>query len=348
MAAVGSRHPWLEDLAASFPALLHRIAVRRDVDTEAAVVAGRPLRDVAALADLPMWARCIPPEAFGPQSPALPDGEAFARRMPNALPRPSRARTWLDAVEKAADWGDEDFVLWIAREVARAAGRVETDLVPLLGIFAWRSSRPEGPAVIRLRQPWSDELQFRTAVDRARDWLDAIQVAVTLGERGIDPWFEPAEVGGFAFVPVTTPEALLEEGEAMRNCVADYAAEISCDAERIWSIRKDGARIATLSVAFGEAPFPVISQLKGPKNGVAPPEVWFAARKWLDGQALAEKRRANWDAPLHRDLWIEIWKPYWRARGRIPPELPLIPTNDVISRLRWPGHRPRRRPRRRG
>jgi hypothetical protein len=87
-------------------------------------------------------------------------------------------------------------------------------------------------------------------------------------------------------------------------------------------MRRDGQRIATLQVAFRfRDPLPHVVQLKGPGNADVPREVWLAARRWLNGHDLSEidpKRRA-WDsAPLDREIWTCLWRPYWLARLRIP------------------------------
>jgi hypothetical protein len=72
--AAAGRHPRLADLAVTFPGLLFALAVR-GVDVEQArahVVAGRPLRDAAEAARVPMWLRKLPPDR-------CPDGRQFDR-----------------------------------------------------------------------------------------------------------------------------------------------------------------------------------------------------------------------------------------------------------------------------
>ncbi|WP_246504391.1 hypothetical protein [Bradyrhizobium agreste] len=90
--ALAARHPRLADLAASFPALLFALAVPRarldPARAIACVVDGASLAQAATPADLPLWLRKLPPEAFVRPVPRLPDGELFSptdREPPSAL-----------------------------------------------------------------------------------------------------------------------------------------------------------------------------------------------------------------------------------------------------------------------
>lgn len=343
VARLATRDPRLADLAASFPALLHRLAVEplrpRSQGARAVVLAGQPLKQAAAAAGLPFWTRRLPPESFGRTSPELPDGEEFSRRVLNCLPsHPRFAATWLEAVTEAAIWGDDDVVLWTARERGASGGsRVLTAATRLTALFAWFSARPETHAGSLAREPWREELSATAAIDRARDWLDEVEVALVFPSGAVQPWLEPGEVDGFEFCPVVTAADLAAEAQAMQNCVRDYAWAIWRGDERIWSVRRQGERVACLSVQWyeDEAPFPILSELKGEKNGPAPPEVWFAARRWLDAQTPERSPRpADQSGNYHRRVWRATWKPYWLARRRLPPELPLKPSSAALNALR--------------
>lgn len=344
IAATCARDPRFVDLAQSFPALLHRIAVRRDESVRESarlVLRGASLQLAAEATGLPLWTRRLPAEAFGRAAHELPGGASFHRRILNVLPPRRRARGWLDGVARAARWGEEDFVVWSAREIVAAP---PFSPFPMLALFAWYSLRPELLGGGLMTERWSSRLKAKEAMRRAEVWRANLELAFTLGERKIDPWFEPATVDGLEIRPVASLGDLIAEAEAMRNCVRTYGEELICDTERLWSIRRAGKRIATLSVRYGEAPFPRIVDLKGPNNRRAPAEAWIAARKWLDAQAGAARPELDcWDAPFDRKVWAELWKPYWLARGRIPSELSLAPNPDAFQALRAPWRRRRRR-----
>lgn len=341
-----ARDPRLGDLASSFPALLHRIAIGRDAEGAAIVLRGGSLKRAAAASGLPMWTRRLPPEAFGPVAHDLPGGAAFSRRIANALPRGRRtARGWLDRVAEAVRWGEADFVIWAAAEARRRPAAIPVERLKLLALHAFFSARPDTAGGALPARRWSSTLQAPQAIERAGEWLQALEAAVTLGGREIDSWFAPGHADGFEFLPVVSHEALIEEAAAMDNCVRYYAQDIACDSERLWSVRRGGERVATLSVRFGEAPFAVISELKGPRNEAAPHAVWFATRKWLEAQDDVARREADWDRPLDRATWIRLWKPYWLARGRAPAGVALAPSRDALEDLRARRRRRRRRAR---
>lgn len=343
-----ARDARLADLASSFPALLHRIALDEAREAERLVLSGAPLKQAAAAARLPYWTRRLPPEAFGRASHALPDGEGFSRRILNWLPdAPRDARDWLEAVAAAARWGEDDFVVWVACECARAPRSIRPARIPSLALFAWYSLRPELAASLLQRERWSMNLKAPGAWERTLDWLASIELAVSLGAGAIDPWFKPGHADGFEFAPLVSREALLEEAFAMDNCLRSYGGSISGDCERVVGVRRDGERVATLSIEFGQAPFPRISQLVGPCNSDAPDEIWYAARSWLDSHGAVAKRESRWVVRLDRTVWIELWKPYWLYRGRLPAELPLAPSVDAFEALCGRLRRRRPRPRRR-
>lgn len=59
---------------------------------------------------------------------------------------------------------------------------------------------------------------------------------------------EPTVVNGFEFVPLRSCEELYLEGVAMRHCVASYSTQVMSGRIRIFSVRQDGRRLATLEV----------------------------------------------------------------------------------------------------
>jgi hypothetical protein len=102
-----------------------------------------------------------------------------------------------------------------------------------------------------------------------------------------------------------------------------------------WLIRRDGERVATLSVGF-RAPILDILQLKGPANAEAPNEIWVATRRWIDRHDLMAIERAwapHQEVPFDRAAWVASWRPFWLAKRRIPSWLPLRPSRGALDRL---------------
>lgn len=351
IARVAERDARLRDLAASFPALLHRFAVEprsaRSARAAAIVREGGSLKAAALAAEMPLWVRRLPPEAFGAASPDLPGGAIFSIRVANVLPRSrSVAAAWLAAVAEAARWGDDGAALWAARECAAPEG-LTAEEARLVALHSWFARRPATRGGALAGGRWSSMIGREAALERSRRWLERIDGFLALGAERAAPWLDGGVADGFEFVAVADEGALDEEATAMRNCVRDYAWAIARDCERVFSVRRGGERVATLSVYFPEdAPFPQFEQLKGPENAPAPPEVWFAARSWLVSQAPERPQIKPWGGDM-RDpgRWSAVWRPWWLARRRFPAELPLRPSGVAFHALY--GFRPYRRPRRR-
>ena len=66
------------------------------------------------------------------------------------------------------------------------------------------------------------------------------------------------EHGSLSFVALQTGKALHAEGRAMHHCVASYWRNVVDGKSRIYSIRENGSRVATLEVT-GQ-----LTQYKGP------------------------------------------------------------------------------------
>jgi hypothetical protein len=75
---------------------------------------------------------------------------------------------------------------------------------------------------------------------------------------------EPTTHDVYEFVPLRSGEALFVEGTIMRHCVPSYMRDILSGGSCIYSMRREGKRIATLELSSGDRP--VIKQLKGPCN----------------------------------------------------------------------------------
>ena len=338
--ALAVRHSRIGDLAVSFPALLFALAVPRPgLDPTRALdlaIEGAALADVAAAADVPMWLRRLAPEALAGPIMTLPDGEFFRRQIANHLPRSPRiAAVWLRTVADVADWAHEAAAVWIAREIIRGHRQAALKRLRLVSLWAWFSGQPDTLGHSLIEKPWTPAMRITTALGAAEGWRTTVTLHANLGREPIaDMWFQPARVGGFDFLPITSASAIVEEAMAMRNCLGTYGYRIARNYIRLWSVRKDGQRVATLSLAsYHRGPLPYIGELKGPGNAEALPEVWWAAHQWIHMHGLPQIDLARRAAPLNRDAWITLWRPYWLAKRRLPHWLPLAPSRGALSML---------------
>jgi hypothetical protein len=326
-------HPYLADLAFSFPGLLAAIARHRGTTmgkaAVAAVLCGASLKEASAVAGLAWWLRSLPPEAFVIDVTALPDTPTLRRDIANHLPKPDKAAVWLKAVAASLRWGDGAFAVWMAREIRLAKRRPIDRAAEGLGLYAW-CSRQDAP-IWRglLRKPWSPDMSLSSAREETRAVTDGIVMYVYAHGVLAERWFSAGEIDGLQFLPLTKAESVLAEADAMRNCLRGYGHSLAFHRIEIVSIRRDGKRVATMSVGFGRyRPYVDIIELLGAENAEVERSVWLAARRWLDSNdALtiepATEGNAEDRASVRR--WQSLWRPYWLEKRRIPDWLPLRP-----------------------
>jgi hypothetical protein len=339
---LAARDSRLADLALSFPALLFALAVpRRGLDPGCAIgraVGGASLATVAAAAGVPVWLRRVPPEALTAPLAELPDSPSFRCRIANHLPSRKLAPVWLRAVSEMAGIADEIGAVWMAREVIRDGHRVKLDRLRRIGLWAWFSRRPKTLGYGMTDKRWAPDIRLSAALDAAEDWLTTISLHLNLGRAPIaDLWLRPACVGGYDFHPLASAHEVAEEAAALGNCLPTYGENLAHNRNRLWSLRKDGERIAALSIAFHHRePLPYLVELKAAGNADAPLEAWKAARQWLQMQDCwpADPKKRKWNSvPLDRATWIALWRPYWLAKRRFPEWLPLAPSRKALGAL---------------
>ncbi len=344
VAALAARDDRIADLAQSFPALLFALAVPRPgIDAEpvlADVTAGTPLRDLAASARVPMWLRKLPPEAFAMRLAPLPDSELLRLQIANYLPRPGRAALWLAAVSEAARWGDASFVLWIARVAARAKRERDVRLreIRSLSLLAFYSHADTTLGRTLIETPWHASMSMATAEAACDTFLDRARLYLYVGETPrSDAWFEAGCIDGYEFRPLATSTEIADEAVAMGNCLRTYGCRIAGNRVRIWSVRRDGQRIATLEIGhrrFG--PLPGIGQLRTMNNKECDAQLWWAALRWMHGHDLRkiETCAVPWNKlEFDRTRWVDLWRPFWLARRRIPCWLTLCPDRRGLWKI---------------
>lgn len=337
------RHSRIADLAASFPALLFALAVPRPGLDPAPAIAraidGVALAEVAGAADVPLWLRKLPPEALAHPIMKLPDSELFRRQIANHLPRsPKLAPTWLRLVADVADLAHESAALWIAREFVREPRRVNPARLRLISLWSWFSNKPGTFGHELINREWMPDMRIGAALTAADDWRMMIALHVNLGRQPItDMWLGAARVAGYDFLPLSSIAAITEEAHAMRNCLRTYGYNLAHNRSRLWSVRRDGQRVATLRVASRyRDPLPNIVELNGAGNVEVSQELWWAARQWLHMHDLSQidMRRRDWGtALLDRATWTSLWRPYWLAKRRIPGWLPIAPSRNALEAL---------------
>lgn len=341
--ALATRHTRIADLAASFPALLFALAVPRPRQDTAPALArvldGAPLAEVAAAAGVALWLRRLPPESFAQPIPRLPDGALVRRQILNHLPRsPRRVLAWLQVVADMAELSHEQGAVWIAREMMRAPLRVNPKRLRLLGLWIWFSGQTTAFGHGLIDKSWSPAMGIDAALAAANDWRTEIALHVNLGAESIaDMWLQAGHAAGYDFLPLDSIASIASEAKAMKNCLRTYGYNLAHNRSRLWSVRRDGARVATLRVAIRwKDPLLNVVELEAADNTRAPREVWWAARQWLQTHDLSavDTGVREWGrVPLVRATWLSLWRPYWLAKRRVPDWLPIAPSRDALEAL---------------
>lgn len=335
--------PRLTEFALVFPGAVHALATDQDARMPrkkilALIEEGAPLRTVARALALPLWLRRLPPETFDGPLPALPGGEQFARRVANRLPRSaSESAFWLSSVAFAAAACHEDFALWLAEQPLFSEPGDPARLFGVLAVYAWFSGAPPSRAHDLIVVPWRPEIAFDTALCAAKSWFNRVRLVLQLGEGAIaDAWLARGAAMGFAFVPLVERRAILEEAQAMQNCADQYADRIARDKCRLFSVRRDGDRAATLEIGphARETGVLAITQLKARHNMPASIEVWQAAHAWLatqDGLKRLPSMMAP-ERPLDAIAWRDLMR-LFRAQKNGAAWLPETPSQANFAEL---------------
>jgi hypothetical protein len=145
----------------------------------------------------------------------------------------------------------------------------------------------------------ADTFNLRWSLERAlaeeHKWHAELGLAQTVERTGLPLDTEidyaplpPAwECGGLSFVALQTGKALHAEGVAMHHCVATYWQRVVDGDVRIYSVRENGNRVATLELtgpkkyAWRVRHFE-LRQLVGACNSRTTPEVSKAARLFVE------------------------------------------------------------------
>lgn len=317
-----------EDLLWTFPALAIAAVTQARAAALDALRDGAPLPVLARTLGVPMWLRKLPPEALHHDlpAPAQIDGEdrAFGRKIANALPRSIEGGSvWLPSVLAARAACDDDFAVWWAQ----AKNGVECiEAAAAMGAYAWYSQHPRCTAASLIRRRWTPRAPAMAMAREAHDWLVRLLLDAT---RAHGDEIYVSRVDGYEFVELNTSAALTEEGQMMRHCVAAYGERVALGYSRIFGIRRQGARVATVEIRHINGCPRYIQQLSGPKNEPVPEDVIKAVLAWLDCM-----RALPPDEPpkVSAARWAQLWAPYRRAKRTM--DLPAERATDILRGTR--------------
>ncbi|MEM1370839.1 MAG: PcfJ domain-containing protein, partial [Pseudomonadota bacterium] len=323
------------------------------------VKSGTNLRAIAAALQLPFWMKRLPPEAFTqPFGSALPDGERFAKRIVCFIPEDRlQAAAWLSGVLMAHRLAGDDFACWLAanRRVALSEHRHRQAAIGLLAAFAWysRHKQPQASALIGRR--WSPQQKLSNSTRAALMWSHEIVkfAAMRPIRRGPGRYSRGNRTNGLVMVALRRPESLIEEGQLMNHCVASYIDDVARGDCLIFSLRRNGQRVATMEVVRSGARRQEarIEQLYGPSNSRVDRATYAAAKAWVAArqtgaqhsyrqQPLATVAVDEVDTPeteIDVRRWVPLWQPYVDAvpgavSGGVAPTAERVRVAAIVLR----------------
>jgi hypothetical protein len=210
-------------------------------------------------------------------------------------------KLWLDCIDLAQNVGP-DFVHWTSRYAIEIGSSPREVIGILRDIADWvracyRASVPPHIRRAILGQPlardqgeqyvhreFKIDMSLATVTKLSAEWHDAVAANMTgPNSKFPEPWCPGGRSCGCEIVPITTSADLYREGKLLHHCAGTYAGSVHSGGCYLFSVRKDGAPIATLELVRGKAGV-AIGQLRGACNAKAPKEVLRSVNSWLRAQ----------------------------------------------------------------
>jgi hypothetical protein len=280
------------------------------------------LRKIAELMGVPMAFRRVKPGAAHlvvAVADAFEEPRLIDAYMPESL---AQMKLWLNCIF-LADGVGPDFVQWTARHATEVGGS-PGEAIGILRDFAdwvracYRASVP--PHIRRailgdrefldarfpdeqgeqfVHRPFNADMSLATVTKLSVEWHDAVAANMTGPHSKFpEPWCPGGASGGLDIVPITSSSGLYREGKLLHHCAGTYARSVHSGECFFFSVRKDGAPLATLELVRSGAGV-AIGQLRGACNAKAPREVVHAVNSWLRAQ---REFRFPEKAPLDDEL----------------------------------------------
>ena len=255
---------------------------------------GARLRDVAAAMGVPMALRHIRPGAAHLASEVLCRHPELLRVMPDTMPS---SRIWLHVVPWAHDRVGAEFAEWTARHASKIPGNLSR-VGGVLGLIAdwvragmppeevptpWESPTPRAGSEFIVR-PFTPSMSLKTAMALSADWHEAVANNLDGPNSAFPPpWYPAARLGDYEILPIEDAASLYREGTVMHHCVGTYGDQVQRGYLYIYSIRRNGERVATLALGRHDGRT-WVEQIRGPCNTDLPKVTVAAAVRWLHTQ----------------------------------------------------------------
>jgi hypothetical protein len=214
-----------------------------------------------------------------------------ASTLAQAIPQsPQEQKAWLRGLDSWRSQMYRQFrnanilLPWAATNIRSEEDReAAVDVADFAGYAARRGTT--------FNQSWN----FAQALAASRRWHQELALLPPLQEASHPDWrtsidYSPLPMHlameGHTFHALDTREALFEEGARMHHCVRIYADKVASGYSRIYSVRRDAKRVATLELVRTSRsrvakPRYELMQLKGPHNAAPAAETVQATQAFI-------------------------------------------------------------------
>jgi len=257
---------------------------------------GARLRDVAAVMQIPMALRRVKPGAAHLAAVACHNPEWIISLMPDSLPR---MRTWLRAVDHAHLRAGPDLAEWTAGHAFQIPVESENEILSFVHDLAdWVRASHGNDGHQFVVRPFRPTMSLRTVTKLSGEWHEAVASNLTGPQHTFPaPWFPAAKVNGVEIIPIDNSADLYREGASMHHCVGTYAEEVRAGRYYVYSICRDGERLATAGlILIGDRVR--LHEIRGPCNAAVPKQITAIVQRWLGAQAPYRAESQNprlWD-----------------------------------------------------
>jgi PcfJ-like protein len=256
--------------------------------------------------------------------------------MPHPLPS---MRFWLRAV-RYASWISTDFAEFIAKHATEVGATVDEASTWIEDTADWvRACLPASDQTPRLAaefvtRQFSRGMSVKTVTALTHEWHEAVANNMTGPSYEFpEPWAQAGTTGNYEIVPITNNADLYREGNAMHHCVGTYGESVREGRCYIYSLRKDGARVATIELFQFDGRVD-LGQIRGPCNSSVPREIALAVQKWFKSQKTFQLPKK----PIRQEIFVPPENPAPRPII-VPPENPAarpiiaLPENRVPEQI---------------
>jgi hypothetical protein len=196
--------------------------------------------------------------------------------MPDSLPR---MRTWLRAVRYAGSIAGPRFAEWTAKHTLQLPVNGLGTFLENTADWVRASLGHDGHQFVV--RPFSPDMSLRTVTTLSAEWHEAVASHLDGPQHAFPPpWIPAGTVNGLDIAPIDNSADLYREGAAMHHCVGAHSWRVMDGGNYVYSIRRDGERVATAALARKEGR-PVLEQIRGPCNVEVSGDIKATLRRWL-------------------------------------------------------------------